>query len=822
MLALKQYRDRAKGVVDLLNWAALIDDGIVLGKDGSVLAGWFFRGPDVASMTASERNYLSTRINAALTRLGGEWALWFDAVRLPAASYPDTSRCFFPDPISRMIDEERRAQFLAEGAHYETEHALILSYTPPLERRSRIIDLIYDDDDPGASQASPSERQLGHFKRTLDEIEDALADLLQLQRMSGFTVEDTDGSSHLRDELVNYLQFCLTGELAGLTIPPCPMYLDAVIGGQELWAGDTPRIGDRFICCLAIEGFPHESYPLILSVLDDVAVAYRFSTRFLPLELHDALGELHRYRRKWTQKKRGFLAQIFRTKGGYVNEDAALMEHQAERALSDANSALVSHGYYTPVIVLMGTSRADLAEQARTIARAIRGLGFASRVETVNTMEAWLGSLPGHRHPNVRRPLIHSLNLADLGPWTAKWPGLPANPSPMFPPNTPPLMHAATTGATPYRLNLHVGDVGHTLIFGPTGAGKSVLLAMLVAQFLRYPRAQIFVFDKGRSIYAMAKACGGAHYDLASDERSPGLCPLAVLDSDADLAWAEDWLASCYALQTGERPTPAQRNEIYRALSLMRRAQGGGRTLTDFLATVQDAGIRAALRPYTLEGALGSLLDSRQDDIAPSHFTVFELDELMGLGEDKVLPVLAYLFRRIERAMDGRPTLLLLDEAWQMLSHPVFAEKLREWLKTWRKANGAVVMATQSVSDAVRSKFLDVLIESCPTKILLPNEEAGQSGTTDLPGPREIYAMLGLNDAEIAILQTARKKRDYYVISPEGRRLIELGLGPVALAFAAASSREDLAAIRELEAAHGDRWPSVWLQQKGISHEPVA
>jgi type IV secretion system protein TrbE len=821
MLALKQYRDRARGVPDLLNWAALIDDGILLGKDGSALAGWFFRGPDMAGMTASERNYLSTRINAAFARLGSEWGLWFDAVRMPAASYPSASRSHFPDRISRMIDDERRAQFLAEGAHFETEHALILSYTPPLRRQTRIVDLIYDDDDPGAAETPPSERQIDYFQRTLADCEDALADLLNLRRMGGFTVEDNAGDSHLRDELVNYLQFCLTGELAGLNIPPCPMYLDAVIGGQELWAGDTPRIGECFICCLAIEGFPHESYPLILSVLDDVPVAYRFSTRFLPLELPEALSELFRYRRKWTQKKRGFWSQVFRTQGGYVNEDAALMERQAERALSDANSTLVSYGYYTPVIVLMGESRNELAEQARAIARQIRGLGFAARVETVNTMEAWIGSLPGHRHPNVRRPLMHSLNLADLGPWTAKWPGLPANPSPMFPPASPPLLHAATTGATPYRLNLHVGDVGHTLIFGPTGAGKSVLLAMLAAQFLRYPRAQVFVFDKGRSIYAMAKACGGAHYDLASDERSPGLCPLASLDSDADLAWAEDWLASCYSLQTGDRPSPSQRKEVHRALRLMRQAEGGGRTLTDFLATVQDANFRAALGPYTLEGPLGRLLDSRHDDIAASHFTVFELDELMPLGPDKVLPVLAYLFRRIERSLDGRPTLLLVDEAWQMFGHPVFAGKLVEWLKTWRKANGAVVMATQSVSDALRSKIFDVLIESCPTKILLPNEEAGHSGAGEAPGPREIYAMLGINDAEIAILQTARKKRDYYVISPEGRRLIELRLGPIALAFAAASSRDDLARIRALEAIHGESWPFHWLEQRGVRDAPT-
>jgi type IV secretion system protein VirB4 len=817
MLALKQFRDRAKGVSDLLNWAALIDDGLVLGKDGSLIAGWFFRGPDSASMTPPERNYLTARVNAAIARLGNEWALWFDAVRLPAASYPDPASSHFPNGVSRMIDAERRAQFLAEAAHFETEHALILMYTPPLRQQARIIDIIYDDDGE-SGQIPPSDRQITGFKRALADLEDALADLLELRRMGGFTFTDDFGCEHLRDELVTYLQFCLTGELGGLNIPPCAMYLDAVIGGQELWAGDTPRIGERFIACLAIEGFPHDSFPLMLSVLDDLAIAYRFSTRFKPLDLPQALGELLRYRRKWSQLKRGFWAQLFRTKSGYVNEDAARMEAETEQALSDANSTLVTYGYYTPVIVLMGQSRSALAEDARAIARQIRGLGFACRVETVNTLEAWLGTLPGHVHPNVRRPLIHSLNLADLVPLTAKWPGLAENPSPLYPPGSPPLLHAATTGATPFRLNLHVGDVGHTLIFGPTGAGKSVLLAVIAAQFLRYPKARIAVFDKGRSIYAMASACGGAHYDLGSDEGSPGLCPLARLDSDADVAWAEDWLASCYALQTDDRPSPVQRREIHRAIDLMRKAKGSGRTLTDFLATVQDAAIRAALGAYTIEGAMGRLLDSRQDELADSPFTVFELDELMGYGEAKAIPVLTYLFRRIERSLDGGPALIILDEAWIMLGHLVFREKIREWLKTLRKANCAVVLATQSLSDAVRSGLLDVLIESCPTKIFLPNEEADKSGTSEVLGPRDIYALFGLNEAEIAILQSARKKRDYYAVSPGGRRLFELGLGPIALAFAAASSKEDIATIKALQIEHGSDWPLVWLEHRGVPH----
>ncbi len=820
MLALKQFRDKAKGVADLLNWAALIDEGIVLGKDGSLLAGWFFRGPDAASLTASERNQLTARVNAALARLGGEWALWFDAVRLPAAAYPPRSASHFPDPISALIDAERRAQFLKEGAHFETEHALMLMYTSPLRRQTKILDVIYDDD--GERQAvPPGERQIAVFKRSLTDIEDGLGDLLRLRRMGGFETTDAFGRPHLQDELINYLQFCLTGVLGGLNIPPCAMYLDAVIGGQELWPGDTPRIGEQFIACLAIEGFPPESFPLMLSVLDDVPVAYRFSSRFCPLDAIDAARELSRYRRKWLQLKRGFWAQVFRTQTGPVNEDAALMAEETERALSAASSALVSFGFYTPVIVLMGEHRSELGEHARLIARQIRSLGFASRVETVNTMEAWLGSLPGHAFANVRRPLIHSLNLADLVPLSAKWPGLDQNPSPLYPRGSPPLMHAATGGATPFRLNLHVSDVGHTLIFGPTGSGKSVLLAMIAAQFRRYARARITVFDKGRSIFALAAACGGEHYDLG-DETAPGLAPLARLDSEADAAWAEDWIAVAHELQTGRHPTPRQKQEIHRAVTLMRQAQGGGRTLTDFLATVPDTEIREALASYTIEGPLGRLLDAREDGLAESDFSVFEVDELMGLGERSLIPVLLYLFRRFERSLDGSPALLLIDEAWIMLGHPVFREKIREWLKVLRKANCAVVLATQSLSDAVNSGLFDVLLEACPTKILLPNEEADKPGSGSVLGPRDIYALFGLNEAEIAILQSGIKKRHYYAISPEGRRQFELGLGPIALAFAGVSSKEQIAAIKALKARHSEAWPSLWLKQNGVSNDPIA
>jgi type IV secretion system protein VirB4 len=145
----------------------------------------------------------------------------------------------------------------------------------------------------------------------------------------------------------------------------------------------------------------------------------------------------------------------------------------------------------------MDQERATLTENARLITREIQREGFTARIETVNTMEAWLGSLLGHPVPNVRRPLIHTANLADMLPLAGVWTGREENPCPFYPQPAPPLLYAATAGATPFRMNLHVRDVGHTLVFGPTGAGKSTLLCTVALQALRYRGVTICAFDKG-------------------------------------------------------------------------------------------------------------------------------------------------------------------------------------------------------------------------------------------------------------------------------------------------------------------------------------
>ena len=138
MVALKQFRNSKPSFSDLLPYAGLVADGIILLKDGSLMAGWYFAGPDSESSTNIERNEVSRQINAVLSRLGSGWMIQVEAVRVPTTAYPAREACHFPDPVTRAIDEERRAHFMAERGHYESQHALILTYRPPEPRRSAI------------------------------------------------------------------------------------------------------------------------------------------------------------------------------------------------------------------------------------------------------------------------------------------------------------------------------------------------------------------------------------------------------------------------------------------------------------------------------------------------------------------------------------------------------------------------------------------------------------------------------------------------------------------------------------------------------------
>ncbi|WP_157016764.1 conjugal transfer protein TrbE [Mesorhizobium xinjiangense] len=808
MVALRQFRNSRPSFSDLVPYAGLIDDGVILLKDGSVMAGWYFAGPDSESSTNVERNEVSRQINAILARLGSGWMIQVEAVRVPTVAYPSRDESHFPDPVTRVIDDERRTRFESERGHYESQHALILTYRPPERRRSGLARYVYSDDE--SRSETYADIVLDTFRTSIREVEQYLANVVSIRRMVTRSVTDpATGRVARYDELFQFIRFCIVGENHPVRLPEIPMYLDW-LATAEFHHGLSPVVDGRHLAVVAIDGFPAESWPGILNTLDLMPLTYRWSSRFIFLDDQEARQKLERTRKKWQQKVRPFFDQLFQTQNRSVDQDAMHMVAEAEDAIAEASSQLVAFGYYTPVIVMFDTDDAKLRDRAEAVRRLIQAEGFGARIETLNATEAYLGSLPGNWYSNIREPLINTRNLADLVPLNSVWSGSATAPCPFYPPNSPPLMQVAS-GSTPFRLNLHVDDVGHTLIFGPTGSGKSTLLALIAAQFRRYAAAQIFAFDKGNSMLPLTFGAGGDHYEVGGGEGAAALsfCPLAELSSEGDRAWAAEWIETLVAMQ-GVTITPDYRNAISRQIALMASARG--RSLSDFVSGVQMREIKDALHHYTVDGPMGQLLDAEEDGLALGAFQTFEVEHLMNMGERNLVPVLLYLFRRIEKRLTGAPSLIILDEAWLMLGHPTFRDKIREWLKVLRKANCAVVLATQSISDAERSGIIDVLKESCPTKICLPNGAARE------PGTREFYERIGFNERQIEIVATAIPKWDYYVASPEGRRMFDMALGPVALAFAGASGKEDLKRIQQLRQDHGAGWPAAWLTERGIGN----
>jgi type IV secretion system protein VirB4 len=810
----------------MMPWGNLSRSGTVMTKDGQVLAGFYFRPPDTDSAIDEAADQLANRVNDALKTLGSGWSSWADVMSFQAAPYPAPDQSHFPDVYSRAVDDERRSRFNAEGAHYDNDRAFLICYTPPIRQVSRLSDLFYTASD--SDDTSLHSRILAGFEQTLQTIENQIGRPLGLRRMQSFSVLDNAGEEHLQDELVNYLNYCASGRVRGVMLPRHGAYLDALISCQDTWPGDLPVIGQDYVGVVSIDGFPAESTANVVSALNTLGMPYRFTQRMIYLDPVDAKKEIEKYRNQWGQKVKGFVSVLFNTVDGPVNEFALDMKKEAQSALSAAERRDVLFGYYSATIVVRHPDVYRLKAMLDEVAEVVSDCGYGARIEETNTIEAWRGGLPADVRHNIRAPLLHTLNLAHLMPLTGVWTGNATAPCPMYPQPSPPLMWGQTVGRIPFRFNLHCGtggDIGHMLVLGPSGAGKSTWTNMIALQARRYRGMRITAFDNKFGMMATALACGGNHYDLstASEDGAGLYCPLENLETASEIAWANDYLGLLYEFQTNGPLPQHLRGPIHRAVAQL-AANPRDRSLTAFVMALQDTPARAVFSHYT-SGALGATLDGRSNVVSDSDFDVFECEDLMTFGTAHAMPVLLHLFHRFERTLqeNGRPALLFIAEAWTAFKHPMWALRMQSWLRRLRSKNCAVIMDTQSLSEVVKSDMLSLLNESCQRKVFLPNQQAQQR--TDLagaPGSYELYRILGLNDNQIALIQGAIEKEHYYVTGPDGARLTSLGLGPLELAVAGATSETDVGRVRALYATHGRDWLRHHLASKGIQHALAA
>src|SRR5271163_4307688 len=597
MMNLREYRRSTTQLADFLPWAALIDEGIVLNKDGSFQRTAKFRGPDLDSAVPAELVGVAGRLNNAMRRLGSGWAVFVEAQRNPASRYP---KGHFPDVASALVDVERRAEFEQESAHYESNYFLTFLYLPPPEEAGRAERLLYERRDRN-QDAEAREVQRGFVDRT--------------ERVLGLVEGFMPEIAWLDDEgTLTYLHSTVSTKRQRVRVPEIPMYLDAVLADQPLTGGLEPMLGNAHLRVLTVVGFPTSTTPGLLDELNRLAFPYRWSTRAIMLDKTDATKLLTKIRRQWFAKRKSIAAIL---KEVMTNEASTLLDTDAHNKALDADAALqelgsdtIGEAYVTATLTVWDADPRTADEKLRLVEKVIQGRDFTCMIETVNATEAWLGSLPGHVYANVRQPPISTLNLAHMIPLSAVWAGEARDHH--F--KAPPLFLAKTEGSPPFRFSLHVGDVGHTLVVGPTGAGKSVLLALMALQFRRYPKSQIFAFDFGCSVRAATIAMDGDWHDIGgvlAGESSEfvALQPLAAIDDPSERGWAAEWITAILGRERVE-VTPEAKDHLWSALTSLASAPIQERTLTGLCVLLQSGGLKQALQPYTVAGPWGRLLDA--------------------------------------------------------------------------------------------------------------------------------------------------------------------------------------------------------------------
>ncbi|SDF61191.1 type IV secretion system protein VirB4 [Sporolituus thermophilus DSM 23256] len=770
---------------DLLPWAMLVAPGIVLNKDGSFLRCAEFRGPDLAAATPAELAAYAARLNLIFSRLGSGWYTFIEARRERIPGYPlapgDTSCDLY------VVLERERQQRLAYS-QYRTRYFLTLQYLPP-ERVDRLSRWLLTT----PAKTYSAKRWLKHFQTESSRIFDMLADIVSLRDLGD-------------DDLLTYLHSCISTHhhpvrrLAGVTT-----FLDCTLSDCDFVAGFAPRLGGQPLKVISVKSLPGQTEPGIFDVLNYLDVEFRYVTRFSHLDRGAAKEAIANYSRKWFAARKSVLdlvrEVVTQTETARENQEALRRADDAEEALAALDHT--NFGYLTSTIVVTAASDAEADQAAGKILTTLRNAGAVAVEEKMNAVEAWIGSLPGQIYANVRQALVSALNFAHLAPFTSIFTGDAENQHL----RGPALMYTRTDSSNPFFLNLHVGDVGHTLIVGPTGSGKSVLLATLAANFMKYPNSQVFYVDKDASSFVATTAASGAFFDLGAANSVYNLNPLAIF-SDDDLVFATEWLIDVLQRELARPVTAAEKERIFATLMQLRTMPAQNQNLGVFSALLQDPVLVQALMPY-VAGQYAAVFAPRSG-AAPARLTVYELGRLYGLP--RLVPaVLQVIFRDIQRRLTGVPTLLILDEAWLFLSDSTFSAKIRDWLKTLRKWNAAVVFATQQLSDIATSSIAAAIIENCPTKIFLPNASAMDEYS------REFYRAAGLNAREIEILAAAVPKRQYYYRSPAGRRLFELAHGPAALALLAATSATDRQRAGEVLAQTGPGRPFLefWIREKG-------
>jgi len=823
---IKEYQDEKKKLSTYIPWIAMIDEGVILNKNGTFQKTLKFRGYDLDSATIYELQNSNGRLNNVLTRLEGNWTMHIEARRVHSKEYESTEIENF---ALKLIDDERKNKFQS-GTYFESEYYLTLTYLTSVDTEKKLKNFFIEEE----KTAENIDKSLENFKKEFKEIKGLFKDLfLEVQELS-------------KEETYEYLHSCVSIKNHKIIVPEVPMYISNYLCDSDMVGGLKPKLGNKHMRCISLQGFPNFTVPCMFDELNRLGFEYRWVTRFMFLSKQEALSKLEK---KWKATFSGRISMLKRVmmeltgdkEPTKIDEDALEKADEINTQLNLTRADILAQGFYCCAIVVYGDTSEEVDDRALEIEKTINKLGFITINETVNCVETFLGAIPGNIYNNIRTPILNTVSLCHLLPTSSVWAGDKWNKEL----NMPPLVYTQTKGSTAFRFNLHVGDIAHTCIIGPTGAGKSTALGLINAQYKKYPNSQVFIFDKGGSARILTYAVGGTFFDLGVDnltfqplrgigilkdnleeeerkmksskEKNGGifseLDKQKILNKEKErayreLEWANEWVLEIF-IQENIELNQVQKTKIWQALELLATSEEKFRTISNLRTSLNDRELKDTLEKYTIKGALGRYFDSDEENFTFSDWQVFEMEKIMNV-KSAVTPLLSYLFHKVEEKLTGPPSLIVLDECWLFFDNEQFAGKIREWLKVLRKKNTGVIFATQELGDIMNSKLFTTILDACLTKIFLPNANAMSDNYS------VIYRKFGLNGKEVEIISESTPKKEYYYKSPKGSRLFELVLGENTLKLVGANDPEIQKEAKELYelVGNGENFTRKYLDLK--------
>ncbi len=797
MIDLKKYQKANLKPLssELLPYFSLAKEDVVRLKDEGLLVLYKIRGIDSETMGTESWSYYADRIEDALKGLNENYTVGFYLIRKRNYYYPEID---FTSAVSRYIDEKYKERIL-RNKNYINHIYLSFVYREKKSNLKIFKKLLEKDGRKLTEKIKKAFSENKNKTEILKELKERLrrfdADLNGLtESLSGL------GLSRLKDEeFLASLYFLINPARDSKKKVRLPDYafLDEYLTDFAADADyeEAIKLDNQVYKVASIKDYPQETYPGVLDGLLSLDRELKFSCSFAFLSKDAARKEMQKRRRHYFVSRKTLLHQVSETATG---EETQLIDPTKMSYVYDAEESLQEldivrpFGNSTVNFIIWGKTEKEVDENVDKIKGVMIDKSYQVLTETLNKLSAYFSAIPGGEKLNPRAFMLSLGNFVDYMPFRTILTGDKFN-SHL---KAPALCAFETKHKTLFYFNFHVKDVGHTAIFGPTGAGKSVLLNFLAAMYMKY-NPQIFFFDYGYTAEILCRAQKGLHVDFKPEKRTY-LNPVSLVTTKSGKSFLRDFMQVLLE-SFGYSMDDEDLKQLWKAIELISQLPKNKHVLESF-SSILPQNLSDKLRPWTT-GEFRNYFNNPVDMLNLSKYTVFEMKNLT-VNERVIAPLLMYLFERIDASLSSLiPTIIVLDESWFELQHPLFAGKMREWLQTLRKLNTIVVFATQSLTHVSENKqMLSSVMDNVATKIFLPNFKAN---TDDM---KSLYInTFGLTENEYKMVINGTAQKEYLIKQEHVTRMAQLNLDENIIALIQSDEYARRLA-KSLELTGGNEW----------------